>query len=109
LRGLAWASVALALLAGHGQARADCDWDIGDALVFESAAPATEHSKPCCAARIPPSLAAEKLRAGASRVPAAAFWGRIDFDVQVDKPRLDPRLPDRPWVAYCARTLRLLR
>jgi hypothetical protein len=108
-RGLAWAGVALALLAWHGQAKAGCDWDIGDALVFESAAPATEHSLPCCAARVPPSLAAEKLRAGANSPPVAAPCGRIGFDARVAGSLPEPRPPDPPWVPYCARSLRLLR
>ena len=106
---LAWASVALALLVWHGQAKAGCDWDIGDALVFESAAPATEHSLPCCAARTPPSLAAEKLRAGANSPPIAARCDRIGFDARVAGSLLDPRPPDSPWVRYCTRCMRLLR
>lgn len=106
---LAWAGVALALLVWHGQARADCDWDIGDALVFEWVGPATEHSLPCCAARVPPSLAAEKLRAGAAPLPGAALCGRIDFNARVAGPLLEPPARDRPWVPYCARSLRLLR
>ena len=107
---LARAAIAATLLVlWHGQAKAACDADIVESMVLSMQAPATEHSAPCCAASSPPSIAAEKLRADPTPAPGAALPGPGGFAFSAAAPVPDPRLPDRPWRAYCARSARLLR
>jgi hypothetical protein len=110
LRGFARACVAAALLVlWHGQVNAACEGDIVESLVLEMSAPARERSAPCCAARVPTVLAADKLHAGATPLPGAALSGWAYLDGRIAGTFHEPRLPDRPWRPYCARSARLLR
>ena len=103
------AGIAAALLVPwHGPVHAaPCDADIVEAMLFAMEPPAPERTAP--AASPPLAIAAEKLRGATPPSPGAAISGLAACDDFAAVRLPDPRLPDRPWRPYCARSARLLR
>lgn len=108
LREAAWAmAAAAALMLWHGQVHAACVDEVADSLFLEEAGPLPDRSGPGIAARAPPSVAAEKLRAGDGPSSAAAACARSLF-AAATTPAAACRPASLPWRSYCERSTRLL-